>query len=131
MDQREQAELLWPLLALAARNRQRLTYSEVFGFTGIIPVGLGKPLGFIHRYCKLQKFPCLNLIVVNTETGQPGDGVPGQGMTPEDVSREQTRVFDFDWSSKDKPRVNDFVERGDRVTLSSGDQVEILETEDG
>jgi hypothetical protein len=108
MTQPEQAVLLWPVLALAARNQQILSYSDVQGFTGIDQRGLGKPLGLIHHYCERERFPRLNLIVVNRETGLSGEGLPGKGMTPEEIFIEQSRVFVFDWSSKDKPRSNDF-----------------------
>jgi hypothetical protein len=108
MNQPEQAVLLWPLLALAAQMQQILSYSDVQGYTGIAQQGLGDPLGLIHRYCERQHFPLLNLIVVNRDTGLPGEGVPGKGMTPEQVLVEQARVFVFDWSGKDKPRSQAF-----------------------
>jgi hypothetical protein len=108
MDQREQVALLWPLLALAARNQQILSYADVQGFTGIAQVGLGPSLGLIHRYCERQNFPCLNLIVVTREFGVPGDGVPGGPMPHEEIFRQQARVFVFDWPNKEKPRANDF-----------------------
>jgi hypothetical protein len=110
MTQPEQAVLLWPLLALAARNQQILTYSDVQGFTGIVQHGLGQALGLIHHYCERQHYPRLNVIVVNRDTGLPGKGLPGKkGMTPEQIFVEQSRVFVFDWSSKEKPHANDFV----------------------
>jgi hypothetical protein len=108
MNQPEQAVLLWPVLALAARNQEILSYSDIQGFTGIDQRGLGKPLGLIHRYCERQRFPRLNLIVVNRDTGLPGEGAPIGSMTPEQIFVEQARVFVFDWPSKDKPRTNDF-----------------------
>ncbi len=108
MTQPEQAVLLWPVLALAARNQQILSYSDVQGFTGIDQRGLGTPLGLIHRYCESLHFPRLNLIVVNRDTGLPGEGVPGKSMTPDEILVEQARVFVFDWSSKDKPRSSAF-----------------------
>jgi len=38
----EQAALMWPMLALAARNQQILSYAAVEGFTGIARQGLGE-----------------------------------------------------------------------------------------
>lgn len=55
-----------------------------------------------------QSFPHLNLIVVSRDTGLPGEGAPGKGMTPEQLLVEQARVFVFDWAAKDKPRSNSF-----------------------
>jgi hypothetical protein len=104
----EQAVLLWPLLALAARNQQVLSYADIQGFTGIDQRGLGQPLGLIHHYCERHRHPHLNLIVVNRETGLPGQGVPGKPMTHEEILVEQARVFVFDWSGHDKPQLQDF-----------------------
>jgi len=108
MTQPEQAVLLWPLLALAARNHQILSYAEVEGLTGIAARGFGQPLGLIHVFCDRRRFPLLNLIVVQRETGLPGEGVPGRAMSPEQYLIEQAKVFVFDWAGKDKPRAEDF-----------------------
>jgi hypothetical protein len=107
MTQSEQAVLIWPVLALAARTQQILSYSDLQGLTGIARQGLGTPLGLIHAYCKRREFPLLNSIVVNRETGRPGEGFP-ENMPPVEVMVEQARVFVFDWSSRDKPRSSDF-----------------------
>ncbi len=107
MTQAEQAVLLWPMLVLAARAQQILSYSAVEGFTGIARQGQHTALGLIHAYCKKQGWPLLNAIVVNQELGLPGDGFPEQ-MEPVQVLTEQARVFVFDWSGHDKPRPEDF-----------------------
>jgi hypothetical protein len=108
MTQSEQALLLWPVLALAARNQQILSYSDIQGLTGIDQRGLGKPLCLIHHLCQRLHFPSLNVIVINRDTGLPGEGFPGKDITPEAIFLEQARVFVFDWSSREKPRSNDF-----------------------
>jgi putative restriction endonuclease len=107
MTQADQAVLLWPMLALAARTQQILSYAAVEGFTGIARHGLNHALGLIHDYCKRHSFPPLNVIVVNQETGLPGEGFP-ETMTPMEIKVEQGRVFVFDWSGHDKPRSQDF-----------------------
>jgi hypothetical protein len=48
MTQAEQAVLLWPMLALAARTQQILSYAAVEGYTGIASHGLNLALGLIH-----------------------------------------------------------------------------------
>jgi hypothetical protein len=108
MTQPEQAVLIWPVLAFAARTQQVLSYSDLEGFTGIAAAGLGKPLGLIHHYCERKKYPLLNLIVVQRDSGLPGEGVPGKGMTPTEILVEQSKVYVFDWSGRDKPRSDDF-----------------------
>ena len=108
MTQSDQAVLIWPVLALAARMQRLLSYSELAGYTGIAAQGLGTPLGLIHRYCDRHGFPHLNLIVVSRDSGLPGEGVPGRSMIPTEVLVEQAHAFVFDWSGRDKPRSADF-----------------------
>jgi hypothetical protein len=107
MTQAEQAVLLWPLLALAARTQQILSYAAVEGYTGIARHGLNRALGLIHNYCKRRGWPLLNTIVVSQQSGMPGKEFPGD-LSSLETKVEQGRVFLFDWSGHDKPRPNDF-----------------------
>ena len=57
----ERATQVWSVLALAATNRQLLTYEQVGSLTGIAQVGLGE---FLHRPGEVQvidlaRHPCL------------------------------------------------------------------------
>jgi putative restriction endonuclease len=73
----ERAAQLWSLLVFAARNQQILSYTTVSQLTGIAPVGVGGCLSPIQKYCKNQKLPLLNALVVNEEEGIPGEGFRG------------------------------------------------------
>ena len=106
LNQAEQAVLMWPMLALAARTQRILSYGAVEGFTGIDRRGLNKALGLIHAYCKKRGWPLLNALVVTQETGLPGEGFP-EKMEPVQILAEQNKVFVFDWSGHDKPRPQD------------------------
>jgi hypothetical protein len=99
MTQSEQAVLIWPVLALAARTQRVLTYGELEGFTGIVKYGQNEALGLIHAHCEQKHYPALNAIVVSEDTGFPGGGFPKQ-MTPQEFLVERARVFAFDWSTK-------------------------------
>src|SRR6266550_4804336 len=107
LNRRDQAMLIWPVLALAARMQRVLTYGELQDFTGVIAVSQAHPLHLIYLYCKGKGYPLLNAIVVNQETGFPGDEFP-EKMTPARSLEERARVFTFNWSVKDKPRSQDF-----------------------
>jgi hypothetical protein len=107
MSQADQATLLWPMLALAARNQNILSYAHVAGFTGIAQHGLSEALNLIHQYCKRRGHPRLNCLVVSRETGLPGEGFPEE-MDAIQIFAEQAKVFVFDWSGADKPRPSDF-----------------------
>ncbi len=107
MTQYDQAVLIWPVLALAARMQRFLTYSELEGLVGIPRFGQNNALHLIFLYCEKKRHPLLNSIVVNQETGFPGDEHPRK-MEPEEFLIERARVFAFNWSGKDKPSSDDF-----------------------
>jgi hypothetical protein len=108
----QQAMLIWPVLALAARMQQVLTYGDIEGLTGIAAVGQGEALGMINRYCKRKRYPLLNTIAVSGQgdgVGFPSYGAPDR-LTNAEYLEERARVFAFDWTSRavDKPRPDDF-----------------------
>ncbi len=112
LNQPQQAMLIWPVLALAARMQKVLTYGDIEGLTGIVAVGQAKALGMINRYCKRKHYPPLNTIAVLGQgdgVGFPGPGEPDK-LTNAQYLEERARVFAFDWTSKavDKPRPEDF-----------------------
>jgi hypothetical protein len=106
LKQAEQAVLMWPMLVLSANTQQILSYDAVGGFTGIARQGLHEALGMIHGYCKKRRWPFLNVLVVNRNTGLPGKGFP-EKMTSVQILTEQNKVFVFDWYGHDKPRPQD------------------------
>ena len=106
MTQAEQAVLLWPMLALAARTQQILSYAAAEGYTGIPRHELNRALVLIHDYCQRRGWPLLNTLVVSQQSGKPGEG--SEGLSPSEIKVEQGRAFLFDWSSHDKPRPDDF-----------------------
>ena len=70
----ERATQIWSVLALAARNRQILTYTMLEQLTGLARVGLGQSLEPIQSYCLLRQLPPLTILVVQEATGIPGAG---------------------------------------------------------
>lgn len=107
MTQHEQAASIWPVLAFAARMQRFLTYSDVEGLTGIPRYGQNNALFLIFSYCNKREYPLLNSIVVNQDTGFPGDEHPKK-MTSEQYLVERAKVFAFNWTTKDKPSAADF-----------------------
>jgi hypothetical protein len=93
MTQYERAAQIWSVLALAARNRQELTYDIVGRLIGVPRQGLGRLLEPIQSYCLTQDLPPLTLLVVSEATGQPSPGFTATQQVPE----ERQRVFGFDW----------------------------------
>ncbi len=95
----ERAAQLWAVLALAARNRQVLTYDIVSKLIGVPRQGLGQLLEPIQSYCLLKKLPPLTILVVREDTGLPGTGF----IAAKDIPKTQVTVFARDWLSKGPP----------------------------
>ena len=101
----EKAAQLWPVLTLAARNRQILTYGLVGQLIGVPPIAVGQTLGPIQSYCKREKLPGLTALVVHEQ-----DGLPGEGFTASELKQvfvEQARVFGFDWLKSGPPSADE------------------------
>jgi hypothetical protein len=91
----QQSLQLWPLLVLAARNRQTLTYEMVQTATGIYRRNQGMPLGHIYCYCKSKGLPLLNLLVVVKNTGVPSEKpTPFEGLN---MPKLHAVAFNFPW----------------------------------
>lgn len=85
------------VLVSAASNRKILTYgllATMLGFEKGAGV-LSQTLGHIMYWCKQKSLPPLTCIVVNQETGKPGDGL----IAAEDANLEREKVYQFDWFS--------------------------------
>ena len=101
----ERAAQIWPLLSLASKNRQILSYGQVGKYIGMAPAGLGKCLEPIQSYCLLEKLPPLTVIVVN-QSGLPGDGF----VASPDIQRGQEKVFNTDWLEIKTPTPEELLE---------------------
>lgn len=115
MTSAQRAAQIWSVLALAARNRQVLTYSLVSKLTGVAQVGLGKCLEPIQSYCLIRELHPLSVFVVSEKSGMPGVGL----VAAQDMPRTQQEVFSFDWVAHGCPSAEDF-ERAVREGPSNG-----------
>jgi hypothetical protein len=101
MKEHERAAQLWPLLVLAARTQQVLSYTTVRRLTGIATVAVGGCLGHILTYCMVKKWPWLPSIVVNEPTGLPGESFMNAARKEYgnelDMFAMRSRVFAYDW----------------------------------
>ena len=97
---------IYLVLIGAAYNRQVLTYGHVatsLDFRGANV--LGTPLGMIHYWCEHHGIPPLNTIVVNKDTGVPGDEIPP--MTRQTINEVHQHVFETDWYAIMPPKPAD------------------------
>ena len=101
-----QAQRIWLILVAFVKSPTRkssdpktITYGEVAELMGYPDKRaghmLGRQLGIVGQYCKLNDLPALNSIVVNQMTGVPGEDVLlRDGRT---VKEEQRAVMAEDW----------------------------------
>ncbi|MBA3342840.1 MAG: hypothetical protein H0W30_04520 [Gemmatimonadaceae bacterium] len=111
----ERAWQAWPVLALAAGNRQIITYEILAKLTGMHAAGLGSVLEQIQSYCLLNDLPPLTALVVNKGTGLPSEGF----VATKNVPRAFADVFEHDWLSTPCPSPDDLAE-ATRIHPSNG-----------
>jgi hypothetical protein len=104
MTTNERAAQIWSVLALAAHNRQVLTYEMLARLTGIARVGLGKCLEPIQSYCLVNDLSPLTILVVSEKSGMPGVGF----IAAQDIPRAQQGVFSYDWLAHGGPPPESF-----------------------
>ena len=114
MTKYERAAQLWSILALAARNRQVLTYDIVARLVGVPRPALGGFLAPIQAHCIQNSLPPLTILVVSEQTGLPGEGFIGA----ENIPRAQIDVFSYDWIAHGAPTADDF-ETSDQASLTN------------
>jgi len=71
---------------------------------------IGSFLGPIMWYCENNEYPPLTVLVVNQETGLPGEGL----STMENVNTDREQVYNFNSFSIEPPETSNFekVDRG-------------------
>jgi alkylated DNA nucleotide flippase Atl1 len=122
----ERAQQLWSVLALAATNRQILSYGIVAKLTGVPPPSIGDFLRPIQQFCIENKLPALTSIVVQEETGIPGEGF----IASEDVPAEQAKVFQRKWLEVSAPSAEQLFDAYSRAPDRRGRSTEITESSD-
>ncbi len=66
---------------------------------------LANMLGHVMFYCKINDLPPLTVIVVNQDTGLPGEGLAVTGI---DLNAEREHVYLFNWYGIYPPSSEEF-----------------------
>ena len=98
-DYRAQAGKIWPILVELATAKAKLTNGELAAQVGIVRRNLNRPLDAIAQHCKRNRLPALTVVIVNTDTGEPGAGF----VDAAEVVGAFAAVYGFDWSSVKNP----------------------------
>jgi hypothetical protein len=84
---------MWQILIGKAHNRQTITYGQLAELLGFHGAGtLAHMLGHLYYYCPQNSLPPLTVLVVNQDTG-----LPGEGFADADLHRSREQVFGYDW----------------------------------
>jgi putative restriction endonuclease len=89
----ERAIQIYQVLTACAHSRQILTYELLGKRIGMPARGLAPHLAHLMKYCKKKELPPITVLVVQTESGKPGEGF----TTFDDLHRDRERVFNHDW----------------------------------
>ena len=89
----QRAQQVWSVLAFAAREQKVVSYSLLSQITEF-PEATSSVLHYISCYCKQYHLPPLSLIVIDPDTGRPGDECL---RDVRNLSAQQSRVFLYDW----------------------------------
>ena len=105
MTKYQRSTQIWTLLTSAALERKTYTYGGIADTLGFkIPIVVAQFLGPIMWLCEDNEYPPLTVLVVNQETGLPGDGL----STIDEVNSDREKVFNFDWFGIEPPQIKDF-----------------------
>lgn len=99
---------IWLILIGMALNRQLPTYKEVSLIMGYKGCGvLDETLGHIAYYCLQNGLPALTTLVVNDETGEPGEEIP---IAREDICTQRADVYKYEWYKLIPPTPDELAE---------------------
>jgi putative restriction endonuclease len=96
---------IWQILIGKAHNWQTITYgalANMIGYSDARP--LPNILGYIMKYCDQNNLPPLTALVVNKQSGAPGNGL----TTLRNLDADREEVFNFDWYALVPPTPAEF-----------------------
>jgi len=97
---------IWQILVGKAHGRQTMTYAGLARLLGYEGSGtLGRQLGHIMFYCAQNDLPPLTVLVVNSETGHPGDAFQHES----EIHALRESVYKYDWFNLVPPSEQDYI----------------------
>jgi len=96
---------IWQILICKASQRQTVTYGELARMLGF--GGAGVMGGMLHPlmcYCAENGLPPLTVLVVNQDTGLPGEGLTSVRTN---LHAECERVYQYNWFAIHPPTIEE------------------------
>ena len=115
-DKYSRAWEIWPILVDKASRRETITYGELAEW--IRMPGRARSmrvyLNPIMCYCVNRGLPALTAVVVNQDTGRPGEGLIT--VNQENIDAEWESVFRYDWRGEYQPTPEELKREEDRFS---------------
>lgn len=108
INQEQRAYIAWNVLTECARKNEPITYGELAKHIKIHHRAVRFVLGVVQDFCMSTELPPLTIIVLNKETGLPGDGFIAYDI--ENAKDGIEKVYKFNWSKLENPF--DFAKEG-------------------
>jgi len=101
IDHVARAKRAWPYLAKRANaGKEPFTYKGLCNKLGLHHRAAAYFLGVIQKYCKENKLPAIQALVVNKRTRLPGSGYHGSKRTKASHQKELGKVYAKKWPTK-------------------------------
>lgn len=101
INQEERAYKAWNVLTNSAKNRSLITYKELGDKIGVHHRSIRYVLGLIQDYCMDNEYPPLTILVINQDTGKPGDGFVAWDI--ENSEDGVKKVYNYNWTKSNNP----------------------------
>lgn len=101
INHRARARAAWPMLARRAnRGENPFTYGELCQSLGLHHRAAQWFLGVIQRFCRINRLPPLQALVVNKQTRIPGSGYVGSVRSRPAHLKALQKVYAKTWPTK-------------------------------
>ncbi len=97
----QRAAAAWPILCIAARNGEPISYKQLANAIGMHHRPLNYLLEVIQKYCITERLPPLTAVVVRQDTKMPSTGFTAWDIN--DIESGLAEVFAKDWQSLRNP----------------------------
>jgi putative restriction endonuclease len=101
INQEQRAFSAWTILTKSAKNSEPITYGELARQLNLHHRAIRFILGVIQDYCMRNELPPLTIIVLNKNTGLPGDGFIAYDI--ENSQDGMNKVYAYEWTKLTNP----------------------------
>jgi putative restriction endonuclease len=101
INQEERAAKAWPVLSDIARKRALITYKQLGDDIGVHHRAIRYVLDLIQTHCLENHLPPMTILVVNGDSGRPGDGFIA--WDADDIDSGLRKVYARNWDVEENP----------------------------